>query len=151
MDLKRFLALALMVTVAGATFSVANSSADELEELSLEDRQAKFQEMQEKRESMKLLMEDVEKSVVLIDNGAVITLTTDNAEALEHLQTEREKPERPEREGSEDRPEINHEKVNLDNGVQITVTSDNAEAVEKIQERAQSDKIGRRGHRGPRK
>ena len=72
---------------------------------------------------------NVERSVEDIENGVIITLTTDDADTLEKLQN---MPD----EAPEDAPfadEVTREITLLDNGVQITLTSEDATVVEKLQ------------------
>jgi TusA-related sulfurtransferase len=71
----------------------------------------------------------IERSVENIENGVIITLTSDDPEVVEKLQNPPEHP--PQMEGA---PEINHELELLDNGVRITITSEDPEVVAKIQE-----------------
>lgn len=72
----------------------------------------------------------VERSVEDIENGVVITLTTDDADTLTKLQNKAD--EAP----ADDAPfadEVTREIILLDNGIQITLTSDDPSVVEKLQ------------------
>lgn len=73
--------------------------------------------------------ENVSRTVEDIENGVVITLTTEDAETLEKLQS---MPT----DAPADGPfadEVTREITLLDNGVQITLTSEDASVVEKLQ------------------
>lgn len=80
----------------------------------------------------------IDHEVEEIDKGVVVTITTDDEDALAHIQErageEREGPEGVER-------EVEY----LDNGVQITITAEDEETIEKIQ-----DGPKRGGHKGQR-
>ena len=86
--------------------------------------------------------DSIEREIVLLGDGAQITLSTDDAEALEHLQSK----ETPEPRG--DNVEIS--RVLTDDGVVVTITSSNNDEVERIQRRAEDGprKQGRRGRGG---
>ena len=78
----------------------------------------------------------VQKSVELLDNGAVITLTSENSEKVSKMQ-ERAANRTPKHD------DVSVSVSNLDNGVQITITSTDEEKVERIQKRAER----KRGHK----
>ncbi len=69
--------------------------------------------------------QDVTRSVEKIDNGVVITLTSDDADVVQKLQDHQPQHEM---------ENVTRTVVNLDNGVQITLTSDDADTVQKLQE-----------------
>ncbi len=100
------------------------------------------QESQDVKQARRDMMEKVTRVVENIDDGAVITLTTDDAAALEHLQEDHEQkfplPDA-----------VTRTVENLSNGIRITLTSDDAEEVQRIQMHAQEDPA-ERGGRGPR-
>jgi acylphosphatase len=75
---------------------------------------------------------EIERTVENIENGVVVTLTSDDPDTVERLQ---DIPEHPPQGG------MGHENVEreveiLDNGVKFTLTSDDSEIVEKLQEHA---------------
>lgn len=122
---KQLLSLAFASLIVGMLGVAAVSAATPGEGESFEDRQA-FQEL-------------VDREVTQLDNGVQILITTDDAEALEKVQSH----EGPEREGVDASREL------LDNGVLVTITSDDSEQVERIQAHAERGPRGRRGgHRG---
>jgi ATP-dependent 26S proteasome regulatory subunit len=108
--------------------------------------QTKREEMKSQREKMKLLRESVTRTVENIENGVVMTLTSDNEEMVDHLQSH-DRPE-PLREG------VTKTKENLTNGIRVILTSDDEELVERIQSRHQQEngkgknKWGRKGRMG---
>lgn len=102
--------------------------------------EAKREEMKVKHEEMKGLRESIDRSVENIENGVIVTLTSDNADAVEHLQ-------------SKDQPEPRHEGVtkvveNLENGIRMTITSTDADEVARIQARHSGEKEGRGWKKG---
>lgn len=76
-------------------------------------------------------MQKVTRTVEKIDNGVVITLTTDDADTLTKLQDfeSADKHHGP----LQDMQNVTRTIVQLDNGVQITLTSDDAATVQKLQ------------------
>lgn len=83
--------------------------------------------------------ESIQRSVENIDNGVIMTVTSDDEDVVTHLQ-------------SKERPEPRHEGVlrtveNIENGVRITVTSNDPETVERIQNRHENEGWGH-GRRG---
>lgn len=78
-------------------------------------------------------MQKVTRTVEKIDDGVVITLTTDDANTLKKLQDFAANPDR--HHGPlHELQNVTRTVVQLDNGVQITLTSDDAETVQKLQE-----------------
>lgn len=76
-------------------------------------------------------MQNVDRSVEKIENGVVLTLTTDDADTLQKLQDW--STETPDHE-PEFMQNVTRTVVQLDNGVQITLTSDDSDTVTKLQE-----------------
>ncbi len=92
--------------------------------------------------------QNVMRTVENIDNGTLITMTSDDTEAMEKLQAKEFRT--PQNDAVEKTIE------NIDNGIRITVTSDDVEEVEHIQTHAAEGKKGGhgihgRGHKGNRK
>lgn len=110
----------LLVGMLGSALVSANSQE-------MEDRppRGEFQEL-------------VDKDVTILDNGVQIVLTTEDAEALERLQSREERA--PKGENATAVREL------LSDGVRVTITSTDAEEVERIQQHAER---GPRAH-GPR-
>ena len=87
--------------------------------------------------------ESVDLTVTTLDNGAVITMTTDDADALEHMMehSDRLPPFLNGRRGHDEAPEwlesVQFDVEELSNGLEVTVTSDDAEIAERIIERAE--------------
>jgi len=77
---------------------------------------------------------DVTKTLSKIDNGVVLTLTTENKNLLEKLHA---------REPHKTRGEIKISKENISNGIKITRTSENREIVEKMHARVDNFKLHR--------
>ncbi len=114
-NIKKLLALGLLVS---GTASVVASQAAYAETTTEQHRPGPM-----------AFDEHVERTVEDIDNGVLITLTTDDADTLEKLQA---MPD----EAPEDAPfadEVTREITLLDNGVQIQLTSDDPAVVEKLQ------------------
>ncbi|MCF7846725.1 MAG: hypothetical protein K9M51_01515 [Candidatus Gracilibacteria bacterium] len=95
--------------------------------------EARHEEMKAEHKSMR---DSITHSVELIDNGVIKTITSDDAEVVEKLQS---------REYLEPRQEtISREIEQMANGVKITITSNDAEEVERIQARAERFENGSR-------
>lgn len=110
---KGLLTLTLVVGGTAGVMNVQRVSADD----SAEER---FQP--------KPFIEDLTHTVELIDNGVIITITTDNEESLALIQEKAsEEPKGPKME------EVDREIELISNGVQITLTSEDPEVVEKLQ------------------
>ena len=128
-NLLKLLTLGLLV--GGAVTAVAGQSVDASE---LEQRGNGH-----KPGGMMFLSEDIERTVETIDNGVVITLTTDDEEALEKLlDMPSDMPE--------DAPfadDVTREITVLDNGVQITLTSEDADVVERLQNMPEEPQVDR--------
>lgn len=77
-------------------------------------------------------MKDVTHSVEKIDNGVVITLTTDDATILQQLQDFAQ--QEPAHGPMQDLQDVTRTVELLENGAQITLTSTNADTVQKLQE-----------------
>ena len=95
----------------------------------------------ERRNSREKTVRNVEN----IDNGIVLTITSDDAEIVEKIQNR-------ERQDSKNEA-VNKTVEEVSNGIKITITSDDAELVEKIQERSgkRMEKRGNRGNKGNRR
>lgn len=146
--MERTLKYASLSLVLAATFAFMAIPAA-LADSSTEDGERPSRE--EIRERMENFKENTERTVEEIDNGVVMTITSDDPEIVEKILERHEKHEarRAEREAErpEDAPEIEHTVEVLDNGIRVTVTSDDAEVVERLQE---GKPFGRHHHRGPR-
>lgn len=113
--------MALGLVVGGTTSAVVVngvSADDSTGEIGLQKMHPQF-------------MENVDRSLEEIDNGVVITLTTDDADTLEKLQQMEENLDESKR--PDFMQEVERSVEILDNGVQITLTSEDAEIVEKLQ------------------
>ena len=86
----------------------------------------------EKSENHGQFMNNVERTVENIENGVVVTLTSDDPDTVERLQ---DIPEHPPQ-GGPNQDEVEREVEILDNGVRLTFTSDDPEMVERLQEHA---------------
>lgn len=84
-------------------------------------------------------MQNINFEKTNIDNGAIFTVTSDDAETIEKIQNfDPSKMPKPDKHENAKDPEISFEKVNLDNGIELTITSENEEKVADIQERTQN-------------
>lgn len=120
--LTKLLALGLLLGGTGAV-AVSQVSADAVSEDDLHPPQ-----MHMGPDFMQKLTRTVEK----IDNGVVITLTTDDADTLTKLQDFEANADQ--HHGPlQDMQNVTRTIVQLDNGVQITLTSDDAATVQKLQ------------------
>lgn len=128
-NLLKLLTLGLLV--GGAVTAVAGQSVDASD---VEERGPRHG-----RGGMMFMSEDIERTVETIDNGVVITLTTDDEEALEKLlDMPSDMPE--------DAPfadEVTREITVLENGVQITLTSEDADVVEHLQSMPEGPNVDR--------
>ena len=129
------IALSLILTT-GATFVLTQdlASADDHEELGKHDCDRGG------------IHSQVEREVSIIDNGVVITLTSENQEVVDKLHNPPEHDHEPHNE------EVEREVENLENGIEITLTTDDPEILERIQTRAENGKWHPRGrhHKGDR-
>lgn len=128
---KGLLTLTLLVGGTAGVANVQRASADDSDE---------------ERFRPKPFLEDVTHSVELIDNGVIITITTDNEDTLLLIQEKaKEAPKGPMME------EVDREIELISNGVQITLTSEDPEVVEKLQNAPKpgSQHEGRPGPHGP--
>jgi hypothetical protein len=117
------LALVLATGVTTYTFSTDSASADDHEE-----NVRTFQEGEN-------YFDDIVKEISLTDSGVILTITTDNADALEVIQ-ERVNEDH---EGGPNADEVTHEATLLSNGVQIEISvidESNTELIAQIQEHA---------------
>ncbi len=108
--------------------------------------------MTEKRESRKAerstMRDQISHEAKKIENGVVITITTDNAEALEKMQKRHEN--RANRDGKF-RENVSRSEETLENGFRITMTTEDSDTLTRLHERADNGwKMGKRrgGQRG---
>ena len=73
---------------------------------------------------MRELSDSIERSVENIDNGVIITMTSDDADAVEMLQSREAK--------GPQNDDVTRTQENIDNGVRITITSDDEDTVAKF-------------------
>jgi len=74
----------------------------------------------------------IEHSAEIIDNGVIVTITSESAEAVQHIIEKHENK-------ADKLPEgVEIDMAVQDDGVVLTITSDDAEQVEKIQQRAEN-------------
>lgn len=118
------LALALIGTGFAMPAAAQSFDAGDSERPTFEQRGERGQAQ---RRARKNLGDDVTKTVSKIDNGIILTLTTEDADLLTKIQA---------RENKKERENVTTSKVNIANGVQLTITSDDAETVAKMHERA---------------
>ncbi len=117
------MALGLLVGGSASVLASQAAYADEASETSTEESPSL------ERHGPDPFNGNVSRSVEEIENGVVITLTTEDEDTLEKLQN---MPEA----GPKDAPfadEVTREITLLDNGVQITLTSEDASVVERLQ------------------
>ncbi len=134
--LAKLLMLGLVVGGAGSAVAIKTVSAAEEEPLAMEDGQ----------ERGGMFKPEVNRSVENIDDGVIITLTTDDPDALEKLQSMTEFPPHG---GEADFMDNVDQEINLlDNGVQITLRSEDAEVVKKLQNPPAHEGHGPGGHGG---
>lgn len=127
---KSLLVLSILAGGTGTLAIIQNVSADESVEL---ERHMENPEQFEHK---------VDRIVENIENGVMITLTTEDAEALEKLQSMTEMPQGPKMDWMND---VDQAFNILDNGVQITLTSEDSEVVEKLQNLPEPRPMGQ-GH-----
>ena len=84
-----------------------------------------------------LYFDSITRSVENIENGVIITLTSEKAEAVEHLQNKDHREAKNE--------SINKEVEKLENGIKITITSSDEEMVKKIQEKKAEKRFNKKG------
>jgi hypothetical protein len=115
----------------GMNLALSNASLVNAENTSTQPNCA---QMQQEFQTHQALMENVTRQVELLDNGAQITLTTDDEDTLAELQKQfsGDNPPFPKTES------VTHSVELLSNGVQITVTSEDVNEVERIQKHAQN-------------
>lgn len=85
------------------------------------------------REAMQELHQQITHEITKLDNGIQMTITSENAEALEFIREHEEKHSQKQRDN------VNVTTTDLDNGVQVTITSEDSEVIEKLHERADRD------------
>ncbi len=127
-----FLVLGIIAAGAGGASVINNASADETQIERPEMESGNF-------------VKKVTRTVENIDNGVIITLTTDDATELERLQQMTEMPNHKPGGGLMD--EVDQAFNVLDNGVQITLTSEDPAIVEKLQNLPEEGPFGP-GHGG---
>ena len=131
-----FLVLGIIAAGAGGASVISRASADET--------QIERPEMEKG-----MFLRKVDRTVEKIENGVIITLTTDDATELERLQHMTEMPDHGPGGGLMD--EVDQAFNVLDNGVQITLTSEDPETVEKLQNLPEEGPFGPgHGGHGPR-
>lgn len=129
---KSLLVLSILAGGTGTLAIIQNASADENVEM-----ERHMQDFEQADKKVNKLLENTE-------NGVVITLTTEDSEALEKLQNMTEMPQGPKMEWME---EVDQAFNVLDNGVQITLSSEDSEMVEKLQKLSEMKHVGKgRGH-----
>ena len=117
------LVLSFLVTpTADAFWNWGQGNNSEITESRLEE----IKQLHEDRQKMK---ESITRSIELIDNGVIKTLTSSDASVVEKLQSR--EPKTPQQEI------VQRSQENISGGVKIKITSDDAEMVAKIQKRAQ--------------
>lgn len=127
-----FLVLGIIAAGAGGASVVSSANADETQIERPEMESGNF-------------VKKVTRTVENIDNGVIITLTTDDATELERLQHMTEMPEHGP--GGGLMAEVDQAFNVLDNGVQITLTSEDPDIVEKLQNLPEEGPFGP-GHGG---
>lgn len=125
--IKSLLVLTIIAGGAGTLSLIQNVSADEAE-------------LEKPMGAPHVFENKVTRSVENIENGVIITLTTEDEESLEHLQNMTEMPTHgPMMDWMEDVDQA----INvLDNGVEITLTSEDPEVVEKLQNLPEPGSMG---------
>ncbi len=118
------------------------TSWESFREAMAERRAERKIEQEAHREEMK---ENVSRKVEKIDNGVIITVTTDDVEALETMKARHEK--------MSDRQRRNRENVSrsietLENGFRTTLTTDDSEALTRLHNRADNGWQGGMGRQG---
>jgi hypothetical protein len=144
--LSHLLVLGLIVGGTGTIALVQNASA--------EDASAGFAGSAGSAEEMGRpgmeMRAQVDRTVENISDGVIITLTTEDSSALEHLQSMTEFPAH---RGNGDFMESVDQEINLlDNGIQITLRSEDPETVDRLQNMPEPGEKGmhfRRGGEGP--
>lgn len=127
-----FLVLSIIAAGAGGASVISRASADDTE-------------MERPQMEPNNFVKKINRTVENIENGIIITLTTDDATELERLQTMTEMPMHGPGGGLMD--EVDQAFNVLDNGVQITLTSEDPEVVEKLQNLPEEGPFGP-GHGG---
>lgn len=117
------LALGLLVAGTAGAVSAQNAYAEDLSEATAET------ELPAPQDGPRFFDENVTRTVEDIDNGVIITLTTDDADTLEKLQN----PPADDQDKGPLADEVTREITLLENGIQITLTSDDETVVEKLQ------------------
>jgi hypothetical protein len=116
------------------------SSGTSFEEFMTKRNSMRDSMREEKQESRENFREKTTRNVENIDNGITMTITSDDSEIVEKIQ-------------SRDRRDPKNESVakiveNISNGIKITITSGDDELVEKIQSRSGDRMQKRGGNRG---
>ncbi|MEK9159347.1 MAG: hypothetical protein AAB383_01315 [Patescibacteria group bacterium] len=122
-----FLVLGIIAAGAGGASVISRASADNAQD------------------NVQIERPEMDRTVENIENGVIITLTTDDATELERLQQMTELPMHGPGRGSMD--DVDQAFNVLDNGVQITLTSEDPEIVEKLQNLPEKGAFGP-GHGG---
>ncbi len=155
MKTRDYLSLALLLTASISAVGLLSPSSSEAAEV---DSSSDSQVESECQKGFRPEgfgpegIEGIERSVENTTDGVIMTITSDDAEAVEHIQSKHQDgehfPEGPHAE-DEDAPEVTHEVTLLDNGVQIKISSTDADFVAKLQERAEDGFLhGMRHHPG---
>ncbi len=111
---------------------------------SWEDLEAAREATREARQS--LVFHEVEK----IDNGVIVTITTDDADALARMRERQENGQNGNGQGL-NRENVSRSIETLANGARITITTDDADTLERLHARADEGwKMGRGHGRGGR-
>lgn len=162
------LLVALGVSAAGIIGSQPSQAAVESAAESLS--QPSFARQNSERDFEKPdFFENINHDVENTENGVIITVTSDDAEAVEHIQSRLDKeakhdqmheerhsqllekhPELAEKMAEKEakRAQINRDIELIDNGIQITISTDNPDLVEEIQERAEDGPNHGKRHHG---
>ncbi|QQS59365.1 hypothetical protein IPN35_00540 [Candidatus Peregrinibacteria bacterium] len=93
-------------------------------------------------EQIRELHDSITRTTENIENGVVITMTSDNQEAVTMLQSKESKEPR--------RDNVARTQENIENGIKITITSDDPEIVKEIQAHTEDGRGPEFGHRGKR-
>ena len=129
-DLKKYLALGIVMAGSTGVLAAQNAYAEDLDATEdLSEATAETQLPAPRKGGPHFFDENLTRSVEDIENGVIITLTTDDADTLEHLQNI--PTDDPDKGPFAD--QVTREIALLDNGVQITLTSDDARVVERLQ------------------
>ena len=124
---KTILAFGLLSVVGVSTLIATNfADASELTDKRTNLRNENRAELRIKNEERKELHTKMNREVTQIDNGIIMTVTTDDQDLLEKMRTNTHAPKCA-------MENVVVDKIDLDNGFQVTITTDNPETLEKIQ------------------